>query len=91
MTEVSVSLSCFQLRYELAEDLMRQFGGVDFVGVGDFYASFVGDVYEVLAGLVEELGVYGFLFRVVVPVPDFHAVAGGVGDYGFAFESSVVA
>ncbi len=70
---------------------MRQFGGVDCIGVEDFYASFVRYVYEVLAGLVKELGVYVFLFGVVVPVPDFDSVAGCVGNYRFAVKGRVVA
>ena len=54
------------------------------------YAPLFSDVYEVLSCLGEEGGV-GDFFGVVVPVPDFESVVGGVGDYGFAFECWVVA
>jgi hypothetical protein len=54
------------------------------------YASFSGEVKQVLSGLAEEL-LIGNFFEVVVPVPDFYSVAGAVGDDGFALERGVVA
>jgi len=59
-------------------------------GTFHFYASFFGKVKQVLSGLAKEF-LIGHFFGVVVPVPHFDAVAGAVGDYGFAFERGVIA
>jgi len=81
--------SCFQLGDELGENCVCQFGWVDVVHTFDSYASFLGDVEEVLPCLGWE-GCVGYFFWVVVPVPDFESVAGGVCDDGFLFQRGVV-
>ena len=63
---------------------------MDLFGVFYCYASFFCDVNQVLSCLIQECCV-GDFFGVVVPVPDFESVVGGVGDDGFAFEGWVVA
>ena len=62
----------------------RQFGWMQLFCTLDFYSSFIGDVKQINACLAQEFFVCDF-FDVVVPVPDFYAVVGAVGENSLAF------
>lgn len=69
---------------------MCEFGWVNLCCIFYFYASLFSYLEQVLSCLVKEVYV-GYFFRVVVPVPDFQAMTGCVGDDGFSFQGWVVA